>query len=107
MQITVPMYVKGRSFIMAGGLVNAYGGDRFVYFHLLCQGIECIAKAVLLNQDYELYEPKLKDKFGHDLTKLYCEVDFGEDTKSLKVGQLYREVLACLTALNELFTSNT
>ncbi|MCS0449555.1 hypothetical protein [Vibrio diabolicus] len=142
MQITVPMYVKGRSFIMAGGLVNAYGGDRFVYFHLLCQGIECIAKAVLLNQDYELYEPKLKDKFGHDLTKLYCEVektnsvftlskgavleleslnryykrhmlrygsevDFGEDTQSLKVGQLYSEVLACLTALNELFTSNT
>jgi len=142
MQITVPMYVKGRSFIMAGGLVNAYGGDSFVYLHLLCQGIECIAKAVLLNQDYEHYEPKLRDKFGHNLTSLYREVektnsvpalskravselealnkyykqhmlrygselDFVEDASLLNIDKLHCEVMAWLTALNEVFMSNT
>ncbi|CAK1711523.1 HEPN domain-containing protein [Vibrio crassostreae] len=85
MKITIPMYVKGRSFIMAGGLVNAYGGDRFVYLHLLCQGIECITKAVLLNKSYKTYEPKLRNKFGHNLEKLYSEVE--GNNKSLTLSK--------------------
>lgn len=74
MQITVPMFEKGRSFLMAGGLVKAYEGHRFVYLHLLSQGVECIAKAILVAQDYERYEPTLRNEFGHDLEKLINEV---------------------------------
>ena len=75
MRITVPMYEKGRSFVMAGGLVKAYEGHRFVYLHLLCQGLECIGKALLLAHDYEEYEPILRTDFGHDLEVLVAEID--------------------------------
>ncbi len=75
MRITVPMYEKGRSFIMAGGLIKAYEGHRFVYLHLLCQGLECIGKALLLAHNYEKYEPILRTDFGHDLEALVAEVD--------------------------------
>lgn len=75
MQITVPMYEKGRSFVMAGGLVKAYEGHRFVYLHLLCQGLECIGKALLLAHDYDKYKPILKKNFGHDLEVLVSEID--------------------------------
>ena len=74
MQITVPMFNKNRNFLMAGGLVKAYEGHRFVYLHPLSQGLECIAKAILLDQDYERYEPTLRKEFGHDLEKLLNEV---------------------------------
>lgn len=75
MQVTIPMYEKGRSFVMAGGLVKAYEGHRFVYLHLMCQGLECIGKALLLESNYEKYEPVLKDGYGHDLKVLIAEVD--------------------------------
>lgn len=68
------MFEKGRSFVMAGGLVKAYDGHRFVYLHLLCQGAECIGKALLLAHDYEKYEPRLGPGFGHDLEALVAEV---------------------------------
>lgn len=75
MQITVPMYEKGRSFVMAAGLVKAYEGHRFVYLYLLCQGLECIGKALLLDCGYEKYEPVLRDCYGHDLKVLMAEVN--------------------------------
>ena len=74
MRITVPMYEKGRSFVMASGLVKAYEGHKFVYLHLLCQGFECIGKALLLAHNYEQYEPILRRNFNHDLEKLVKEV---------------------------------
>ena len=60
---------------MAGGLVKAYEGHKFVYLHLLCQGVECIGKALLLAHDYEKYEPKLRNDFGHDLEGIIKEVN--------------------------------
>jgi thymidine kinase len=60
---------------MAAGLVKAYEGHWFVYLHLLCQGLECIWKALLLAHDYEKYEPILRTDFGHDLEVLVTEVD--------------------------------
>ena len=75
MRVTVPMFEKGRSFVMASGLVKAYEGHRFVYLHLLCQGVECIGKALLLAHDYEKYETKLRNEFGHDLEVLIKEVN--------------------------------
>lgn len=75
MQITVPMYEKGRCFVMAGGLVKAYEGHHFVYLHLICQGLECIGKSLLLAHDYCKYHPILKRDYGHDLEGLIAEVD--------------------------------
>lgn len=74
-RITVPMFEKGRCFVMAGGLVKAYEGHRFVYLHLLCQGLECIGKALLLAHNYEKYERSLQKDFGHDLEVLVAEID--------------------------------
>ena len=68
------MYEKGRSFVMAAGLVKAYEGHKFVYLHLLCQGFENIGKSMLLAKDYEHYGPKLKQDYGHDLDKLLREL---------------------------------
>jgi hypothetical protein len=70
MRITVPMYEKGRSFILASGLLKAYEGHRFVYIHLLCQGFENIGKAILLAHDYEKYAPMLAAEYGHNLVKV-------------------------------------
>lgn len=64
------MYEKGRSFILASGLLKAYEGHRFVYLHLLCQGFENIGKAILLAHDYEKYGPVLATKYRHDLLKV-------------------------------------
>lgn len=75
MRVTVPMFEKGRSFVLAGGLVAAYEGHRFVYLHLLCQGFECIGKALLLAHNYDVYKLVLKNDFGHDLKRLLLEID--------------------------------
>lgn len=75
MRITVPMFEKGRSFVMAGGLVKAYEGHHFVYLHLLCQGLECIGKSLLLAHDYNKYQLVLRNDYGHDLEVLIAEVD--------------------------------
>ncbi len=74
-EIILSMYEKGRSFVMAGGLVKAYEGHEFVYFHLLCQGLECIGKAILLKHDYQKYHSNLKKIFGHNLETLISEVN--------------------------------
>lgn len=73
LRITVPMYEKGRSFIMAGGFIKAYEGHKFVYLHLLCQGFENIGKAMLLANDYDKYGPLLK-QYGHNLESILDEV---------------------------------
>lgn len=74
MRITIPMYEKGRGFILAGGLLKAYEGHRLVYLHLLCQGFENIGKAVLLATDYEKYGPLLQSKYGHNMETLLSEL---------------------------------
>jgi len=83
MRITVPMYEKGRSFVMASGLVKAYGGHQFVYLHLLCQGFENIGKAILLARDYEKYGPELRDCFRHNLEALLNELNVIHDADFL------------------------
>lgn len=90
-QIAVSMLDKGRSFVMAAGLVKAYEGEHFVYLHLLCQGVECMGKALLLNQDFALYEPRLKTDFGHDLEELVSVLE-----------GLYSEPLFSTLAMKEL-----
>jgi len=69
---------------MAGGLVRAYEGHEFVYLHLLCQGFENIAKAMLLAKDYDKYGPQLKSVYHHSLDKLLYELQsiYGPDVLS-------------------------
>ncbi|OGA11550.1 MAG: hypothetical protein A2W68_14865 [Betaproteobacteria bacterium RIFCSPLOWO2_02_64_14] len=94
MRITVPMYEKGRSFIMASGLVKAYGGHRFVYLHLLCQGFENIGKAILLARDYDKYGPELRGRFRHNLEALLSELNVihGGDFLSKNASTELREL---------------
>lgn len=75
MRITIPMYEKGRSFLLAGGLVKAYEGHQFVYFHLLCQGFENIGKAILLAHDYDKYGPMLTNYLHHHLDRILAEIN--------------------------------
>ena len=53
----------------AAVLLRKHGGDKYVVWHLLCQGIEIILKALLLFLDYKKYN-KLQRTFGHDLEKI-------------------------------------
>jgi hypothetical protein len=71
--ITRSMYEKGKGFIGAAVLVNRQNGHPSVVLHLLCQGIEIIFKAILLEKDYSHYKPLLR-KFGHDLPKTAAAV---------------------------------
>jgi hypothetical protein len=61
------LYVKGKSFLGAAVLLERNKGNQSVVLHLVCQGLECILKAILLSLDYEMYRPLLKSKFGHKL----------------------------------------
>lgn len=98
MRITLPMYEKGRSFIMAGGLVKAYEGHKFVYLHLLCQGFENIGKSMLLAKDYNKYGPKLKSFYHHHLDILLTELQavYGP-------GLFSQEASAEVVALNRFY----
>ena len=67
------MYEKGKGFIGAAVLVEKQNGNPSVVLHLLCQGIEIILKAMLLEKDYVRYKPLLR-KYGHDLPKTAAAV---------------------------------
>lgn len=76
-KITMPMFKKGRAFLMASGLLLAHGGNQQVYLHLLGQAYENIGKALILNKDYQKYRPILRKCIGHDLdllTEAMCNV---------------------------------
>jgi hypothetical protein len=64
---------KGRAFVGAALLLKPHTQNesyKYVYLHLVCQGIELILKGLLLAKDYNNYRPKLKKKFGHDIISL-------------------------------------
>ena len=84
--ITKPMYEKGRSFVMAAGLLKAYEGHYFVYLHLLCQGFENIGKSILLLKDYEKYNPQLKNPYHHNLDKILSELQKAHNPNILSLN---------------------
>lgn len=91
----VDMYERGRSFILACGLVKAHEGHSFVYLYLLCQGFENIGKALLLAKNYEFYWNKLnKSPFGHNLVTTMTEVlnQYGENFLTKEAQVELREV---------------
>ncbi|NMG16299.1 hypothetical protein [Aromatoleum bremense] len=69
---------------MAGALVKAYEGHKFVYLHLLCQGFENIGKSMLLANNYDKYGPMLKPVYHHNLDTLLSELQvvYGRDVLS-------------------------
>lgn len=69
------LYFRGKQFLAcAAWLDGANEGDGYVVRHQLSQGLELVLKALLLNKDYDKYEPMLHKPFGHDLEKLAAEV---------------------------------
>jgi hypothetical protein len=92
------MYSKGKSFLAAAILLEEKSGDSSAVLHLICQGIEIILKAVLLAINYDKYHGKLKDKLGHDLTRLASET-----AKASGVKAITGDLLSELTTLNNLY----
>jgi hypothetical protein len=68
--IAQSMYAKGKAFIGAALLLRQKGGYEYVVLHLICQGVENVLKGLLLNHNYDKYEPKLRQYFRHDLTNV-------------------------------------
>ncbi|MCG2642697.1 hypothetical protein ACFPFP_22335 [Bradyrhizobium sp. GCM10023182] len=65
-RIALALYAKGQSFLGASILLQDHGGDEYVVLHLVCQGTEIIAKALLLLLDYKKYDKVIRG-YGHDL----------------------------------------
>jgi hypothetical protein len=68
------MYLKGKNFLGAALLLRRNGGYEYVVLHLICQGLEVVLKGLLLLKDFKKYEPKLKEKYGHNLVRLADDV---------------------------------
>ena len=73
--IAADMYAKSRGFIHAAILLSKAKGDAHVELHLYCQGLEITLKAVLLQIDFDKYQPMLKQGFGHNISKLALEAN--------------------------------
>jgi hypothetical protein len=63
------MYLKGESYLAAAAHLRINRGSEYVVLHLICQGTECILKAILLLVDYDRFKPKLQKPIGHNLLK--------------------------------------
>ena len=76
-KIAKSQYEKGKAFIGAAILLKQHTDKKhfdrephkYVYLHLIAQGVELIVKSFLLFKDYRKFEPK-QAKYGHDLPKL-------------------------------------
>ena len=66
------MFEKGIAFTAAAALVDRHNGNASVVLHLLCQGVEIVLKAILLNADYKKYRPRLR-VLGHRLSAIAAE----------------------------------
>jgi hypothetical protein len=75
-RVSVSMYLKGRAFIGAAILLNRHAESddiEYVVLHLFCQGMEVVLKGLLLFKNYDKYTGRLKNSFGHNLSKLAAE----------------------------------
>src|SRR6188508_3134367 len=66
-------YIRGRNFLAAAILLDQRDGDDYVVLHLLCQGIELMAKGLLLLRDFAKYQSILRSSFGHNLVLLVSD----------------------------------
>ncbi len=68
------MFEKGQHFIIASILLKQkLERTNSVSIHLFAQGLEIIFKSILLKKNYNAYIDLIRDKFGHNLIKLYEE----------------------------------
>ena len=94
--VAASMYSKGRGFLGASALLHQTKGYDYVVLHLFCQGTEILLKALLLQRNYDQYQPKLR-AFGHNIELLAgaASLEFGLKQPS---GAL-REELVALSSL--------
>lgn len=95
-RIAISMAVKGKAFVGAALLLRQRGGYEYVVLHLLCQGIEILAKGELLFTDYRTDQPKLRS-YGHNLVKLAEAIEKASGVRVLK--PLVRNELEALSGL--------
>ena len=65
-------YKKGCHFVAAAILLDQNDGDLYVVLQLLCQGLEIMAKALLLLKNFDKYQP-LVEKYRHRLYPLVSD----------------------------------
>jgi len=98
-------FCRGANFLLAAKLLEKKGRSRYVFLHLLCQGLEIIIKALLLMQNYDTYKPKLisesKGGLGHDLVKCYEELRKELDNKPLRKKD--KNIMSELKILNNFY----
>lgn len=98
------MYAKGRAFLGAAILVKRCSRDEAtesVALHLLCQGIEVTLKGLLLLANYDAQAAKLKNRYGHNLTKVAkaAASEYG-------LNPLSKDLVSELEALNEMYSAH-
>lgn len=98
--IAQSMSEKGKAFLVAAMLLRQRGANEYAVLHLLCQGIEVLAKGVLLSVDYDTYHPKLRN-YGHNLVRLIVVVE-----KASNIRLLNPNVKGELEALDSLYSKH-
>jgi hypothetical protein len=102
------MQRRGESFLVASACLNRAQGSPLAIRHLICQGMELYLKGLLLEADFDRYQPRLPGKnrrrpdgIGHDLEKLLgvCVAEFG-------VRPPRPVILEQLRTLNRLYTQH-
>lgn len=92
-QIARVQFDKGRAFVGAALLLKPHTSNesyKYVYLHLVCQGIELILKGLLLARDYNTYRPKMPKKpYGHNFIYLAeaTLIEFGLNPLTPKIKQ--------------------
>lgn len=104
--VTEGMLSRGRQFTGAALLLRQQKGSEFVVLHLMCQGIECVLKGILLAVDYDRYRPMLKQDrrrlgYGHDISKLAVDV-----LAVLQLAPMRQALAAELSQLNALYSQH-
>jgi hypothetical protein len=99
-------FYRGANFLLAAKLLEKKGGSRFVFLHLLYQGLEIIIKSLLLMQNYDKYKPKLKSKggLGHDLVE--CDKELRKELGNKPLKKKDKDIMNELDILNNFYSKH-
>ena len=93
-------YKKGCHFVAAAILLDQNDGDLYVVLQLLCQGLEIMAKALLLLKNFDKYQP-LVEKYRHRLYPLVSDA-----LAEFKLNRLRPHTSAELENLSKMYSGH-
>lgn len=102
-QIARTQFDKGCAFIGAALLLKPHAQNesyKYVYLHLVCQGIELILKGLLLTKNYKIYRPKERT-FGHNILAISEAA-----TREFDLNPLKTEMISHLKYVSEKFSQH-